>query len=180
MRNFMYKVLHQLNVIRFVFLLFIFVSSCGVKYSFTGGSIPKGMTTYSVLYFENLSPLVYTPLSQNFTEALKDRIRTQSSLSQVNDDGDAIFEGVITNYSIGPAGVVSGTTDRAESSRLSITVKVKYTNKLDPSGESDFEESFTQFKDYPGSDITQFEANLNTEIVKMLTEDIYNKAFANW
>lgn len=176
----MNKGVFQLNVVKLVVLFCLTLGSCGVKYSFTGGSIPQGMTTYSVLYFENLSPLVYTPLSQNFTEALKDRIRTQSSLSQVNDDGDAIFEGVITNYSIGPAGVVSGTTDRAESSRLSITVKVKYTNKLDPSGESDFEENFTQYQDYPGSDITQFEAQLNADIVKMLTEDIYNRAFANW
>lgn len=163
-----------------LFLLLVFIQSCGVKYSFTGGSIPKGMKTYSVLYFENLSPLVYTPLSQNLTEALKERIRTQSTLSQVNDDGDATFEGVITSYTIGPAGVVSGVTDRAESSRLTITVKVKYTNKLDPTGESDFDKSFSQFKDFPGADITRYEADINKEIITMLTEDIYNAAFANW
>lgn len=176
----MWKIFNPLKTISILCLIMLSIQSCGVKYGFSGGSIPKGMTTYSVLYFENLSPLVYTPLSQNFTEGLKERIRTQSSLSQVNDGGDAIFEGVITSYSIGPAGVISGTTDRAESSRLTITVKVKYTNKLDPTGESDFEESFSQFKDFPGSDVTSFEANLNAEIVKMLTEDVYNKAFANW
>lgn len=176
----MYKVLNQFKIIGFLCLMVFTIQSCGVKYGFSGGSIPKGMTTYSVLYFENLSPLVYTPLSQNFTEGLKDRIRTQSGLSQVNDNGDAIFEGVITSYTIGPAGVVSGTTDRAESSRLTITVKVKYTNKLDPSGDSDFEESFSQFQDFPGADVTSHEARINAEIIKMLTEDIYNKAFANW
>ncbi len=176
----MCKVLKHLKSISLLCLMVLLVQSCGVKYSFTGGSIPKGMNTYTVMYFENLSPLVYTPLSQNFTEALKDRIRTQSSLSQVNNDGDAIFEGVITSYVIGPAGVISGTTDRAESSRLTITVKVKYTNKLDPTGESDFEESFSQFQDFPGADITAYEAKINTDIIKMLTEDVYNKAFANW
>ncbi|MCI0920511.1 LptE family protein [Sphingobacterium rhinopitheci] len=176
----MCKVLKHLKSISLLCLMVLLVQSCGVKYSFTGGSIPKGMNTYTVMYFENLSPLVYTPLSQNFTEALKDRIRTQSSLSQVNNDGDAIFEGVITSYVIGPAGVISGTTDRAESSRLTITVKVKYTNKLDPTGESDFEDSFSQFQDFPGADITAYEAKINTDIIKMLTEDVYNKAFANW
>lgn len=176
----MRKILKHLKPISLLCLMVFFVQSCGVKYSFSGGSIPKGMNTYTVMYFENLSPLVYTPLSQNFTEALKDRIRTQSSLSQVNNDGDAIFEGVITSYTIGPAGVISGSTDRAESSRLTITVKVKYTNKLDPTGESDFEQSFTQFQDFPGADVTAFEAKINADIIKMLTEDVYNKAFANW
>ncbi|MCA5006018.1 LptE family protein [Sphingobacterium bovistauri] len=161
-------------------LVSFIVVSCGVKYSFTGGSIPKDMKTYSVLYFENLAPMVYTTLSQNFTEGLKERIRTQSTLSQVNADGDAIFEGTITGYTISPASVGAGNNDRAQNSRLTITVKVKYTNKLDQTGESDFEESFSQFKEFPGSDVTAYEANLNTEIIKMLTEDIYNKAFANW
>lgn len=162
-----------------LFTLF-FIQSCGVKYGFTGGSIPKDMKTYTVLYFENVAPMVYATLSQNFTEGLKERIRTQSSLSQVNSDGDAIFEGTITNYTITPASVAAGGLERAENSRLTITIKVKYTNKLDQTGESNFEESFSQFKEFPGSDVTAYEARLNEEIIKALTEDVYNKAFANW
>lgn len=175
----MYRLRLKLQVAICAFLTLL-MTSCGVKYSFTGGSIPQDMKTYSVLYFENLAPLVYTTLSQNLTEGLKERIRTQSSLSQVTADGDAIFEGTITGYSISPASVGAGNNDRAQNSRLSITVKVKYTNKLDQTGESDFEESFTQFKEFPGSDVTSFEAQLNADIIKMLTEDIYNRAFANW
>ncbi|MBD1429919.1 LptE family protein [Sphingobacterium sp. SGL-16] len=175
----MYRIRLKLQVAICAFLTLVMMS-CGVKYSFTGGSIPKDMKTYSVLYFENLAPMVYTTLSQNFTEGLKERIRTQSSLSQVNADGDAIFEGTITGYSITPASVGAGNNDRAQNSRLTITVKVKYTNKLDQTGESDFEESFSQFKEFPGSDVTAYEAQLNSDIIKMLTEDIYNRAFANW
>lgn len=175
----MYRKSLKLQVAMCAFLTLLLVS-CGVKYGFTGGSIPKDMKTYTVLYFENLAPMVYTTLSQNFTEGLKERIRTQSTLSQVNSDGDAIFEGTITGYSITPASVGAGNNDRAQNSRLTITVKVKYTNKLDQTGESDFEESFSQFKEFPGSDVTAYEANLNAEIIKMLTEDIYNRAFANW
>ncbi|MFZ4862284.1 LptE family protein [Sphingobacterium sp. Mn56C] len=158
----------------------LLIQSCGVKYSFTGGSIPKDMKTYSVLYFENLSPMVYPTLSQNLTEGLKERVRTQSSLSQVNNDGDAIFEGTITSYAITAAAAGAGALQRAENSRLTITVKVKYTNRLDQTGESNFEESFTQFKEFAGSNISAVEAQLNQDIIKMLTEDIYNRAFANW
>ncbi|WP_164109617.1 MULTISPECIES: LptE family protein [Sphingobacterium] len=176
----MWKLIAQVRVIGVLLFTLLVIQSCGVKYSFTGGSIPKDMKTYTVLYFENIAPLVYTTLSQNFTEGLKERIRTQSSLSQVNADGDAIFEGVITNYTITPASVAAGGLERAENSRLTITVKVKYTNRLDQSGESNFEESFSQFKEFSGSDVTRFEAQLNQDIIKALTEDIYNKAFANW
>lgn len=176
----MWRFAVQIRVI-IVFLCTLFIlQGCGVKYSFTGGSIPKDMKTYTVLYFENIAPMVYTTLSQNFTEGLKERIRTQSSLSQVNSDGDAVFEGMITNYTITPASVAAGGLERAENSRLTITVKVKYTNRLDQTGESNFEESFSQFKEFPGSDVTSYEAQLNQDIIKALTEDVFNKAFANW
>lgn len=176
----MWTLAARLRAIGILLCILLVIKGCSVKYSFTGGSIPKDMKTYTVLYFENVAPMVYTTLSQNFTEGLKERIRTQSSLSQVNSDGDAIFEGTITNYTITPASVAAGGLERAENSRLTITVKVKYTNRLDQTGDSNFEESFSQFKEFPGSDVTAYEAQLNQDIIKALTEDIYNKAFANW
>ncbi len=160
----------------FACLLIMLAQGCGIKYGFTGGSIPEGMKTYTVEFFENTAPIVYPTLSQTFTEALKERIRSQSSLSQVTNDGDAIFEGRITGYSIAPAAVEAG-TDRAALTRLSITVNVKYTNNIKP--EDNFEQPFTRFKDFSGSVPAQ-EESLIRDINQMLTEDIYNKAFANW
>ena len=153
-------------------------SSCGVKYGFTGGSIPENMKTVNVQFFENIAPLVYATLSQNFTEGLKERIRSQSRLSQVNGDADAMFEGVITGYDISPA-AVEANSDRAALNRLTITVKVKYTNRLDETGESNFEQSFTQFREFSGL-VQNQEDGLTTQIISLLTEDIYNRAFANW
>jgi len=120
--------------------------------------------------------MVYATLGQTFTEALKERIRNQSRLSQVNSSGDAIFEGFITDYSITPAAVEAG-SDMAALNRLTITVKVTYTNQKKP--EDSFEQPFTRFKDFAGN-VQSNEAALNKEIVDMLTEDIYNRAFANW
>jgi len=159
-----------------VALSILLTQGCGVKYGFTGGSIPEGMKTYTVEFFENTAPIVYPTLSQSFTEALKERIRSQSNLSQVSNDGDAIFEGRITGYSITPAAVEAG-TDRAALSRLSITVNVKYTNTIKP--EDNFEQAFTRFKDFAGA-VSAQEESLIRDINQMLTEDIYNKAFANW
>ncbi|HLS95130.1 MAG TPA: LptE family protein [Sphingobacterium sp.] len=136
------------------------------------------MKTVNVQFFENIAPMVYPTLSQNFTEGLKERIRSQSRLSQVNGDADATFEGVITGYDITPAAVEAG-SDRAALNRLTITVKVKYTNRLDETGESSFEQSFSQFREFSGN-VQGQEETINREIIQLLTEDIYNRAFANW
>ena len=154
------------------------MNGCGVKYGFTGGSIPQDMKTVHVAYFENIAPMVYQTLGQNFTEGLKERIRNQSRLSQVNGEADAMFEGVITGYDIAPA-AVEANTDRAALNRLTVTVKVKYTNRLDDTGESNFEESFSQFREFSGP-VQSEEEKLTKEIINLLTEDIYNRAFANW
>lgn len=155
------------------------INACGIKYSFTGGSIPPEMKTVTVHFFENRAAIVHPSLSEAFTEGLKTRIRTQSRLSQVNADGDGIFEGAITSYTIGPAAVEAG-TDRAALTRISITVQVKYTNEQRP--EDNFSQNFTRHKDF--STATQplqvLEEQIIKDIVEMLTEDVYNRAFANW
>ena len=156
-------------------ILFL-ISSCGI-YSFTGGSISVGMKTVSVLLFENTALLVVPNLSQSFTESLKDRIRSQTSLSFLRVDGDANFEGRITDYSIQPVAIQG---DKAGLTRLSITVSVKYSNKIE-AGKS-FEQSFTRFIDFStqSSTFAAQEQTLIKNINQQLTEDIYNKAFANW
>lgn len=158
----------------FVSVLCIF-ASCGV-YKLNGASIPEGMKTFNVQFFENSAPIVVPSLSQSFTEALKERIRNQSGLSQVTSEGDAIFEGRITGYAITSA-AVGGANDRAQANRLSITVSVKYVDNLD--SENSFEQSFTRFQDFQGTVQSQ-ELQLIEAINRQLTEDIFNKAFANW
>lgn len=149
--------------------------SCGI-YKLNGASIPEGMKTFNVQFFENSAPIVVPYLSQQFTEALKERIRNQSSLSQVTSEGDAIFEGRITGYAI-TSTAVGGNNDMAQANRLSITVSVKYVDNIDP--DNSFEQSFTRYQDFQGTVQSQ-EQTLVTAINKQLTEDIFNQAFANW
>ncbi|MDP3466832.1 MAG: LptE family protein [Daejeonella sp.] len=151
--------------------------SCGT-YSLSGASIPEEMKTLSVQFFENTSPLVVPYLSQQFTEGLKDRIRNQSRLSIVRSEADANFEGRITDYTIRPVAIQGN--DRAGLNRVTVTVSVKYTNALQP--ELNFEQSFQAFQEFSlnqGPIQTQ-EQKLLALIIRQLTEDIFNKAFANW
>jgi len=160
----------------FFFIPLLFLSqSCGI-YSFTGASIPDAMKTVSVQFFENSAPLVVPGLSQQFTEALKERIRNQSNLSITRDNADGNFEGRITDYSIRPVAVTGN--EIAEATRISITVQVKFVNAVD--NEYSFEQSFTRFKELQGSNVQSQEQSAIQEINKLLTEDIFNKAFANW
>jgi hypothetical protein len=173
------KMRRYLLHIKFLLLLsgIFIIQSCGT-YSFSGASIPAEMKTTSVQFFENNSALVVPYLSQQFTEALKDRIRNQSRLSIVRTDGDANFEGRITDYTIRPVAIQGN--DRAGLNRLTVTVSVKYTNNLNP--ELNFEQSFQAFQEFSlnqGPIQTQ-EQKLLALINRQLTEDIFNKAFANW
>ena len=151
--------------------------SCGT-YSLSGASIPVEMKTTSVQFFENTSALVVPYLSQQFTEALKERIRNQSRLSIVRTEADANFEGRITDYTIRPVAIQGN--DRAGLNRVTVTVTVKYSNVQNP--ELNFEQSFQAFQEFSlnqGPIQTQ-EQKLLALIIRQLTEDIFNKAFANW
>lgn len=132
------------------------------------------------MYFENVAPLVINNLSQLFTQALQDRIRTQTRLNTVRGEAEATLEGRITNYSIAPTVLPANTTNTpplVNTNRLTITVSVKYTNILDPT--QSFEQPFSRYKDFQG-DIGTQEQTLIAAIIPQLTEDIFNRAFANW
>lgn len=161
----------------FLSLFIVFNTSCGL-YSLSGASIPPEMNTVSIDFFENGAPIVVPYLSQEFTEALKDRVRNQTRLSMVRSDADASFEGRITGYSITPTAVQGD--NRAGLNRLTITVNVKYTNTMNE--KLSFEQPFSRYQDFSTSSgpIQAQEPQLIKDINAMLTEDIFNRAFANW
>jgi len=161
-----------------VILIFILSSSCSI--SLSGSSIPPGMKTINVEYFENNAPLVVSYLSQQFTESLKERIRSNTGLSIVQGEAHGRLSGSITGYSIEPVSVQATTPNAppiAGAERLTITVNVIYKNTVDK--KTEFTQSFSEHQDFTG-DIAGQEQKLITAINKQLTDDIFNKAFANW
>ncbi len=158
-------------------VLVLFSSSCSVSLS---GASTVGLKTINVGFFENNSPLVVNYLSQQFTEALKDRIRSTTSLSIVQGDANASLSGSITNYVIEPISIQATNNNVAPiagAQRLTITVNVIYTNTVDK--KLNFTQAFPAHADFTGN-IADQEQKLITTINKQLTEDIFNKAFANW
>lgn len=162
------------------FLAVVVVAGC--SYKFNGASIPVAMKTINVRFFENNAPLVVPTLAQSFTEDLKERIRTQSRLSITQNDADAIMEGRITGYDIKPVAFTDNRQPTAGANRLTITVLVKYTNNLDTGKvKNSFEESFSAFTEFPASQNVQTqEQALIKKVTTQLTENIFNRAFAQW
>lgn len=158
-------------------LVMVFFYGCKVTYSFSGASISPLAKTFSVQYFQNRAPIVQPGLSQNITDALIDKCKGQTSLKYINSIGDVNFEGEITDYNTKPLTV--GADALAATNRFSITIKVKFTNAIDPS--LNFEQTFSGYKDYNSNlDLSAVEKDLSDQIVEILVEDIFNQAFVNW
>jgi hypothetical protein len=165
-----------MRVLLIIAVLFT-VTACKVSFSFTGASISPEMKTYSVQTFPNRAPIFQPSLSSVLTNALQDKIQSQSRLKLVGKNGDAHFEGEITGYNTRDISVQGN--NLAAQTRLTISVRVRYINAKDK--KAGFDESFSRYADYPTSkNLSEVENQLIQEIVEQLTEDIFNKAFVNW
>lgn len=155
----------------------ILFNSCKVSYSFSGASISPDVRTVSIQYFQNRASIIQTGLSQYLTDALIDKIKAQTNLGVTNDIGDVNFEGEITDYNTKPLTVAADA--QAATNRFTITVRVKFTNAVDP--DFSYEQSFSRYEDYDSSlDLSAVEKELSDKIVELLVEDIFNRAFVNW
>jgi hypothetical protein len=152
------------------------LNGCKISYSFSGAST-EGLNSVSVQYFQNRASLVQPGLTQNITDALIDKCKSQTNLTIINGLGDANFEGEIFDYNTRPLTVSADAT--AAMNRFTITVNVRFTNAVDP--DLSFEQSFSRYEDYESSnDLSQVEDDLSEKIIEMLVEDIFNRAFVNW
>ncbi|MDN3618716.1 LptE family protein [Polaribacter undariae] len=169
MKKILYITLFTLSTLFFV--------ACGSAYSFTGGSTGDAKTL-QIDFFPNQASLVEPTLSQRFTQDMLDLFTRQTNLTTVTSNGDLYFSGEITGYRITP---MSATADQtAAQNRLTITVNVRFVNKLIE--KDDFEKQFSFYSDYAAdAQLTGgvLEAALD-EIMERLTQDIFNASVAKW
>lgn len=148
-----------------------------MKYSLKGISIPPDAKTISVIYFQNQATMANPVEAQKFTEKLRDMVSSQTNLALCKQNGDLQFEGYISDYSVAPVAIQS--TDQAALNRLTVTIHVKYTSKLEP--DKNFEQNFQRFYDYSASKtLTEIETSALDEINRQISEDVFQRAFNNW
>ena len=158
-------------------LLAVLLTACRMTVSLSGGTVDARAKTVAVATFPNNASLVNPTLSQVFTTNLENKIQGMTPLTIVNNNGDYEFEGEITDYSVNPVAIQGN--DTPAQNRLTITVRVRFTNKFDEN--LNFEQSFSRYADYYSSqNLSSVESDLVETIVEALTDDIFNKAFVNW
>ena len=160
-----------------IILLAVLLTSCRMTVSLSGGTVDARAKTVVVATFPNNASLVNPSLSQIFTINLQNKIQGMTPLTLVDNNGDYEFEGEITDYSVNPVSIQGN--DTPAQNRLTITVKVRFTNKFDEN--LNFEQTFSRYADYNSSlNLSSVESGLVETIVEELSEDIFNKAFVNW
>lgn len=149
---------------------------CGI-YSFSGTSIQPDVNSITINYIEYKALKVNPSLSNDLTEALKEQFRKMTKLEQVEMDGDLEIEGQITGYDVRATAVTAN--EQAAQSRLTVNVKISFTNRKHP--EDDLEQSFSAYADFDATmSLDSVEASLCQEIVEKLVEDIFNATVAQW
>lgn len=159
-------------------LLLVTFSYSTCKYGFKDTApIPEEIKTFRVNYFENKADYKNPQLSPQLTEKLKQKIISTTRLRQTNDD-DAHYDisGFVSAYYTSTTGITGNATSL---NRLTATFHLIFKNTLDE--KKNFEGDVTYSVDFDANlSLSQVEQQKGDEIVKNLTDAIFNKIFSNW
>ena len=155
----------------------ILAQSCGI-YSFTGTSIQPDVKTITINYFEYKALKVNPSLSNQITEALKDKFTRLTKLEQVDVEGDLEIIGEVTGYDVKATAITAN--EQASQNRLTVNVKVAFIDRKYP--ENSFEnKSFSAYADFDAmQSLDAVESSLCEEIIEQLCDDMFNATVANW
>ncbi len=158
-----------------VFSLITLCYSCGV-YSFKDISIPPEIKTVKIGFIDNRARYINPQLSPQLTDRLQQKIVNQTRLTRTNnDDAHYIISGFISDDNISTVGI---SNQQTATNRLTISVHITFRNTLtDKVQEFDLSRNF----DYDANlSRQQAEQRLKEDVLKNLTDDIFNRIFSNW
>ena len=171
--------LNSLRITR-IFLLVLFVmsllSGCNV-YKFNQASIPPEIKTIYVRFIDNKARYNNPQLSPQLTDKLRQKIVSQTRLTQVNtDNADYDVSGYISQYDVSTSAI---SDQKVATNRLTVAVTLtlldrktgKEPRNISASRSFDFSASLT---------LPQAELQLNDEIVRNLADEIFNQLFSDW
>ena len=162
-------------------LLLVILTMESCHYSMSGAS--NLAKTIQVDDFFNNTDLGPANLGQTFTNRLKDYYQQNSNLSVVKENGELALEGIITSYQVTQLAPVSGGADQADVAaltRLTIGVKVNYTDTIEP--KNNFKDkAFSFYADFPNTqNLSDVQEDLERKIMDQIFIDLFNATIANW
>jgi hypothetical protein len=159
----------------FLILHATFSPGCGV-YSFADVSIPDSIKTVRVNFIENKARYVNPQLSPQLTDRLRQKILNQTKLTQTNSENVHLdINAEVRDYSVSTSGISDRQT---QMNRLTVGVHVTVNNRLSNTTEEyDVSRSF-EFK--ADLSLQAAESQLLDEMIRSLTDDMFNRMFSNW
>lgn len=154
------------------------LTGCVPSYKFNGSALNYDVyKTIDISEFPIRAALVYPPLQQTFENKLLDTVTRQTRLQEVDGNSDLEMTGEITGYSLSPQAV--GEDAYATETRLTITVRVKYTDTKNSANNID--QSFSAYRQFSSSlMLTDVQDDLCNEICDELVDLIFNATLGNW
>lgn len=154
------------------------VDSCVPSFTFNGAAIDYTLfKTIQVGNFPIRAALVYPPLQQTFENELLDYITRNTRLRTVDTPADLQLEGEITGYNLSPQAVTENAY--ASKTRLTISVRVRYTNNKQDN--KDIDQTFSAYRDFDSSQmLTDVQDELCQQISKELVTLIFNATLGDW
>lgn len=154
------------------------LTGCIPSYKFNGSALNYDIyKTIDISEFPIRAALVYPPLQQTFENKLLNTVTRQTRLQEIDGNADLEMTGEITGYALSPQAV--GTDAYATETRLTITVRVKYTDTKNSA--NDIDQSFSAYRQFSSSlMLTDVQDDLCNEICDELVELIFNATLGNW
>lgn len=161
-----------------VLIFTLLLSACTISYKFNGASIDYTTTkTIQIDKFPIRSAYVWAPMQSIFQNRLTDIYASQTKLRQVKKNGDLQLAGEIVAFDQFNKGISSdGYSSQVQ---LKMTVNVRFVNNKKHT--DDFERQFTATSEYDASQqLTAVQEELVTQMVRDITDQIFNATVANW
>jgi Lipopolysaccharide-assembly len=167
---------HPLSLSLFLLLLLPLNNGC---YSLKGISIDARVNTFFVNTLETVAINAPPTLNIEFTERLKDKIRSETRLQLKTEGADVQFSGKVTDFRVSPVAPKPGET--VALNQLTIVISVAAENMMEEKIEWPKEKSFSYFAEFSNStDLLSVQDQLVRQISDQLLEDIFNHYFNNW
>ena len=146
-------------------------------YKFNDAVIPANVKTVKIGFIDNRARYVNPQWSPKLTDKLQAKITSQTKLTRTNnDDADYVINGSITNYD--PSQTVGVSAQQASTNRLTVTVHIILRKTLENKVE---EFDVTRSFDFSANlTLQQAEGQLLDEVIRNITDEIFNRIFNNW
>lgn len=158
------------------------ITSCKVSYGLNEktSSIPDSVKTVRINQITNRASYVNPQISPALTDRLRQKVVNQTKLTSTNSEAaDWEISSEIQEYSVSTTGVTS-TNGQQQSSINRLTVRVHVTINKRREQKTDEYDVSRSFDFSARQSLQTAEASLLDEMVRNLTDEIFNKLFSDW